>query len=236
MTSIFINEDRILSNSVSILEGNIIETNKDKELYKSLVQEYKDLLEQMKRMIKMSDMIENKLNCVRRSVDEISKIDFLTNIYNRRYFDQVLIEEWKNCEENKSSLSILMIDVDKFKSYNDIYGHPNGDKCLQNISQAIKDVIQESKNILSRYGGEEFIVLIPNSHLEKAKFIAENIRKSIEKLNILHEGSETYKIVTVSIGIATDIPIKRSSPEKLINMADKALYRAKNSGRNKVSI
>lgn len=235
MTSIFMKEDKVLNNSVSILEGNIIETDKDKELYRSLVKEYKDLLDQMKRMIKMSDMIENKLNCVRRSIDEISKVDFLTNLYNRRYFNQVLIEAWKSCEDNKNFLSILMIDVDRFKAYNDIYGHINGDKCLQSISQAIKNAIQESSNIVSRYGGEEFIVLIPNSQLQKAKYIAENIRRNIEKLNILHEGSVVYGIVTVSIGIATDIPNQILSPEKLISMADEALYRAKNSGRNKVS-
>jgi diguanylate cyclase (GGDEF)-like protein len=235
MNSIFTREDKVLKNSALILESNIIETEKDKELYKNLVKEYKELLEQMKRMIKISDMMENKLNCVRRSIDEISKIDFLTNIYNRRYFNQVLIEEWENCKRNSNSVSLLMIDVDKFKQYNDIYGHLNGDTCLQNISQAIKNAIQEPNNIVSRYGGEEFIVLIPNSDLEKAKYIAESIRKNIEKLRILHVGSKEYGIITVSIGVATNIPNENLSPEKLIHMSDEALYRAKSSGRNRVS-
>lgn len=236
MNSIFMNEEEVLKNSVLILESNTIETEADKVLYRSLVKEYKELLEQIKRMVRMSDMIENKLNYVRRSIDEISKIDFLTNIYNRRYFNEVLAEEWKTCKKNKEYLSAIMIDVDNFKLYNDTYGHIKGDKCLQSISEVIKNGIQESKNIVSRYGGEEFIVLIPNKDLEKAKYIAENIRKNIEKLNILHEGLETSRIVTVSIGIAANIPNGKLSPEKLINMADEALYRAKNSGRNRVSI
>lgn len=236
MNSIFVEEEEVLENSILILQSNIIETERDKDLYKNLVKEYKELLEQIKRMVRMSDIIENKLNYVRRSIDEISKIDFLTNIYNRRYFNEILIEKWKHCKKNKEYLSVLMIDVDKFKEYNDTYGHIKGDKCLQSISEAIKNVIWESKNIVSRYGGEEFIVLIPNSDSEKAKYIADNIRKNIEKLNISHEGSEEYRIVTVSIGIATNIPSGKSSPEKLINMADEALYRAKDSGRNRVSI
>lgn len=235
MDSIFIKEEEVLKKSILISES-VIETAKDKELYMNLFEEYKELLEQMKRMVRMSDMMENKLNCVRRSIDEISKIDFLTNIYNRRYFNQVLIEQWKRCEQSKESLGVLMIDVDKFKLYNDIYGHLNGDKCLQSVSKVIKNVMKKSNIIVSRYGGEEFIVLIPNSDLEIAEYTAESIRKDIEKLNILHEGSEKYGLVTVSIGIATGIPNEKSSPEKLINAADEALYRAKSSGRNKISV
>ncbi|KZL92379.1 diguanylate cyclase [Clostridium magnum] len=236
MNSIFAREDEVLKNAISALEDNIIETDKDKELYRNLVEEYKALLEQTKRITRISDMIGNKLNCVRRSVDKASKIDFLTNIYNRRYFNELLIKEWKSCEESKSFLSILMIDVDKFKRYNDIYGHLSGDKCLKRISEEIKNVVKESNDIVSRYGGEEFIVLIPNSDLEKAKSMAENLRKNIELLGIVHQGSEKYKIVTVSIGIASAIPNENLSPEKLINLADDALYRAKNCGRNRVSL
>lgn len=236
MDSIFAREDEVLNRSISILKANIIQTNKDKELYKNLVEEYEELLEEMKRMVRMSDMMENKLNSVRRSIDEISKIDFLTNIYNRRYFNEVLIEEWKNCKKDNSFLAVIMIDVDKFKAYNDIYGHLNGDKCLQSVSEKIKNVMFNLNSVVARYGGEEFIVLIPNSNLDKAKNAAENIRKSIEKLNIAHEGSEEYRIVTVSIGAAAEIPSEKLLPEKLVNIADEALYRAKKSGRNRISI
>lgn len=235
MGSIFIKEEEILKNSVSLLESNVIETEKDRELYRILVSEYKELLEQMKRMVKVSDIMENKLNLVRRSIDEISKFDFLTNVYNRRHFDKILTEEWKKSEEANNPLAILMIDIDNFKEYNDKYGHVEGDKCLQNISGIIKDVINQSNNVVSRYGGEEFIALISNSDLEKAKCIAENIRRSIENLGILHEASE-YEVVTVSIGVAAAIPNMQLQSENLIVMADQALYRAKSSGRNRVAI
>ncbi|NRT73168.1 GGDEF domain-containing protein [Clostridium beijerinckii] len=235
MGSIFIKEEKILENSVSILESSVIETEKDRELYGTLVGEYKELLEQMKRMVKVSDIMENKLNLVRHSIDEISKFDFLTNVYNRRYFDMVLTEEWKKSKEANNCLAILMIDIDKFKEYNDKYGHVEGDKCLQNISMIIKNVVNQSNSVVSRYGGEEFIALISNSDLEKAKCIAENIRKDIEKLGILHEASE-HRSVTVSIGVAVAIPNMQMQPEDLIVMADQALYRAKGSGRNRMEV
>jgi diguanylate cyclase (GGDEF)-like protein len=235
MESIFIKEEEVLKKAISTSEI-IIETVKDKEIYMALVEEYKELLEQMKRMVRMSDMMENKLNYVRRSIDEISKLDFLTNIFNRRYFNQVITEQWGKCKQDKESLGIIMIDVDEFKAYNDIYGHLNGDECLKKVSKVIKNFMKESNNIVSRYGGEEFIVLIPNSDLKNVQDIGENIRKDVEKLSILHEGSEKYGVVTISIGISTCIPDKKSSPEKLINAADEALYRAKSFGRNKVAI
>lgn len=235
MGSIFIKEEEILKNSVSILESSVIETENDRELYRILVGEYKELLEQMKRMVKVSDIMENKLNLVRRSIDEISKFDFLTNVYNRRHFDKILTEEWNKNEQANNPLAIIMIDIDNFKEYNDKYGHVEGDKCLQNISRIIKNVINQSNNVVSRYGGEEFIALISNSDLEKAKCIAENIRKSIEGLGIPHEASE-HEIVTVSIGVATAIPNMQLKSEDLIVMADQALYRAKSSGKNRVAI
>jgi diguanylate cyclase (GGDEF)-like protein len=147
----------------------------------------------------------------------------------------VLTEEWKKSKEANNCLAILMIDIDKFKEYNDKYGHVEGDKCLQNISTIIKNVVNQSNNVVSRYGGEEFIALISNSDLEKAKYIAENIRKDIEELGILHEASE-HRSVTVSIGVAVAIPNMQIQPEELIVMADQALYKAKSSGRNRIEI
>lgn len=235
MDSIFLKEEETIKKSISIAES-IIETDKDKELYINLVEDYTELLEQMKRVVRMSDIIENKLNYVRLSIDEISKIDFVTNLYNRRYFDKIFTEEWENHKRDNDSLAVVMVDIDKFKEYNDIYGHVKGDQCLERISAEIKKVIKETGDIVSRYGGEEFICLIKNSDLKKGEYIAEKIRKSVEELNIEHKGWPQYKIVTVSIGIAVVKPNLDLIPEAIINMADEALYRSKNSGRNKVSL
>ncbi|BCZ46322.1 hypothetical protein psyc5s11_23890 [Clostridium gelidum] len=115
----------------------------------------------------MSAIIENKLNYVRLSIDEISKIDFVTNLYNRRYFDKIFMEEWENHKNDNNSLAVLMIDIDKFKEYNDGYGHVKGDECLERISSEIKKVMEETGDVVSRYGGEEFICLIKNSDLKR---------------------------------------------------------------------
>lgn len=235
MDSIFLKEEEVIKKSILIAESTI-ETDKDKELYMNLAHDYTELLEQMKRVVRMSDIIENKLNDVRLSIDEISKIDFVTNIYNRRYFDKVFMEEWENSKNDKNSLAVVMIDIDKFKEYNDRYGHIKGDQCLEMISSEIKKVMEETGDVVSRYGGEEFICLIKNSDLKKAEYVAEKIRKSVEDLNIEHKGWSEYKIVTVSIGIASVKPTSDLIPETIISMADEALYRAKNSGRNKVSL
>lgn len=235
MDSIFLKEEEVIKKSISIAES-VIETNKDKELYMELVEDYEELFEQMKRMVRMADLIENKLNYVRLSIDEISKIDFVTNMYNRRYFNKVFMEEWEEGKKNENSMAIIMIDIDKFKEYNDKYGHLKGDQCLEIIADEIKQVIEKNGNIASRYGGEEFIGLIRNADLNKAEAIGEMIRKNIEALNIEHEGSPQYNIVTVSIGIAAVKPNAELIPETVINMADEALYRAKNSGRNKVNV
>lgn len=235
MDSIFLKEEEVVEKSISIAES-LMETNKDKELYMDLVEDYRELLEQMKRMVRMSDIIENKLNYVRLSIDEISKIDFVTNMYNRRYFDKVFMEEWQNGKKDGNSLAVIMIDIDKFKEYNDKYGHLKGDQCLEIVADEIKQVIEKNNNVASRYGGEEFIGLIKNADLNEAESIAETIRKNIEALNIAHGGSPKCNIVTVSIGIAAVKPIAELIPEKVIKMADEALYRAKNSGRNKVSV
>ncbi|WP_333862003.1 GGDEF domain-containing protein [Clostridium sp.] len=236
MDSIFRKEEEVLKKAREILEMGIIETQKDEVLYKELFMEFKSLLAQTKRVVKMSDIIGADLIDRYHSLDEVSKIDFLTNLYNRRFFNELLIREWKICARDKYFLSVLMLDVDKFKDYNDTYGHIQGDECLKLISKCLKKIINRPRDIVIRYGGEEFVVLMPETDLEEAKYTAENIRLEVEKLQILHEGFENYGVVTISIGIAATIPSEKISPESLLYRADVALYRAKENGRNRISV
>jgi diguanylate cyclase (GGDEF)-like protein len=236
MDSIFRKEEEVLQKAQETLEIGLIETEKDEVLYRELLKEFKNLLDQTKRVVKMSDRIGGKLSGRCRSLDEVSKIDFLTNLYNRRFFNELLIREWKSCARNKCFLSVLMLDIDKFKDYNDTYGHLQGDKCLKLISKCLKKHINRPRDIVARYGGEEFVVLMPETDLEGAKYIAEKIRSAIEKLQILHEGFQSYGVVTISIGVAATIPEEKLSPENLMNIADEALYRAKENGRNRVNV
>lgn len=236
MDSIFRKEEEVLQKAQEILKAGLVETPKDEMLYRELLTQFENLLDQTKRVVKMSDIIGADLIDRYHSLDEVSKIDFLTNLYNRRFFNELLIREWKICMRDKCSLSVLMLDIDKFKDYNDTYGHIQGDECLKLISKCLRKIINSPRDIVIRYGGEEFIVLMPEADLEEAKYTAENIRLEVEKLQILHEGFQSYGVVTVSIGIAATIPSERISPENLVYRADEALYRAKENGRNRISV
>lgn len=168
---------------------------------------------------------------------ELSQIDYLTKTYNKRYLEENFKQIWEHHYKKKSSLSILFIDVDNFKEYNDTYGHYKGDLCLKEITSAISDVIPVNRdNILSRYGGDEFLVILSDYDSESAYFIAENIRKTIDNLNIPNVKAK-FKKLTVSIGIHSSIPqSKQNQFKKLIDKADEALYGSKNTGRNTVLI
>ena len=233
MCTIFLKEEEELAKAEEILNSKMIETENDEKLYKELVEEFKSLLNQMKRVIKISDIIEAKLNSALHSVDEIAKIDCLTEIYNRRFFNEFLEKEFS--ASSGDSLSVLMLDIDRFKRYNDLYGHIEGDKCLQLVADTLKNSVQNPRHIVARYGGEEFIVLLPQTNLEQAVIIAENIRMAVESLQVEHRGSREYGIVTVSIGVATNGNQDLLSAEKLVDNADKVLYRAKENGRNRVA-
>lgn len=161
-------------------------------------------------------------------------VDPLTNINNRGHFDMIYDQEWKRAKREKSPLSLMILDVDHFKLYNDTYGHQSGDNCLIRIADVISESMHRPGDFAARYGGEEFVVLLPNTESEGAVKVGESIRQAVLALNIEHKTSKTEKIVSISCGIATVIPDDSNAPEKLISSADLALYYAKRSGRNQV--
>jgi diguanylate cyclase (GGDEF)-like protein/PAS domain S-box-containing protein len=162
--------------------------------------------------------------------------DWLTGLANRRYFDETLNSEWKRTKRELYPLSLILIDIDSFKSYNDTYGHQEGDICLKNISSVIKPYAKRPGDLAARYAGEEFALILPCVNPQNAFKIAEKIRMGVQALKITHKGSKVdgCKIVSVSAGVATLVPGTDSSQYILVNLADKALYSAKNRGRNKV--
>jgi diguanylate cyclase (GGDEF)-like protein/PAS domain S-box-containing protein len=163
-----------------------------------------------------------------------ASMDGLTGIANRRHFDNTLDLEWRRAMRSATPLSLIMIDIDFFKNYNDLYGHPAGDSCLQKIAHTIRDSLRRAGNFVARYGGEEFSVILPGTNTEKAYLFAESLREKIENLKIEHKDSTASKNVTVSMGISTTVPKKDSTQDKLMSLADKALYKAKQGGRNRV--
>ncbi len=192
--------------------------------------------ERIKRKEREQDLINlaAELRKANKALSLVAESDGLTGIPNRRAFDQVLDQEWRRASRNANHLSLLMIDIDHFKFFNDNYGHLQGDHCLQAISQQMSDALQRPADFLARYGGEEFAAVLPETDSSGATHIAKELRKAVQKLAIAHDFSPVSSIVTVSIGIATTLPGKDDTDvDTFINMADQALYQAKSSGRNR---
>jgi len=173
------------------------------------------------------------LNDLNHKLETLSFTDGLTNIANRRHFDEALENEWARALRVQQPLALLMIDVDLFKGYNDHYGHQAGDECLRHVAKTLEANSRRSSDLAARYGGEEFTLIAPHTDSKSALHLAAAIRTTIEALEIPHVSSPFSK-VTVSIGVAVIIPEGLQQPKILIQLADKALYRAKGQGRNQV--
>ncbi|MBF0265665.1 MAG: GGDEF domain-containing protein [Gammaproteobacteria bacterium] len=178
-----------------------------------------------------SKQIRNLVRAISESLH-----DPLTGMWNRRYFDERLHEEWKRAIRSNFSISIIYLDIDYFKQYNDHYGHNLGDQCLKSVATCIKENILRSGEITARIGGEEFAIVLPSSDEKSALAVAEKVRSKIEKLAIPHHKSLVSQVVTISLGVATTIPQKGDLSEQLVENADKALYQSKENGRNQVTI
>ena len=164
----------------------------------------------------------------------LASIDYLTQIPNRRTFDEFLGREWNRARREQTTLSIAMLDLDFFKHYNDHYGHTAGDECLQAIAATITNALRRPADFCARYGGEEFVVILPNTDSEGAIKVLEAIRQSVMALSISHGFSSAAATITVSIGYTSISPADDISPASALNYADKALYQAKLQGRNQI--
>jgi diguanylate cyclase (GGDEF)-like protein len=180
--------------------------------------------------------VRNHLQLKRKSdlLENLALLDALTEIPNRRRFDECLLREWHNCMRNVAPFSMLMMDIDKFKSYNDNYGHGNGDQCLRQVAQCLQSCIKRTSDTITRYGGEEFAAILPETHIEGALLLGERCRAQVEEISIPHKYSEINQCVTISVGCATFVPRADSKPDMLVKSADQMLYLAKAEGRNRV--
>lgn len=177
---------------------------------------------------------EEKLQKANRMLMELSTLDGLTGISNRRHFEEVFEREWMDAALLSKPISIIMFDIDYFKLYNDTYGHQGGDACLKSIAACLKPLLERPGEVLARYGGEEFIVLLPNTDSDGARLAADSVKKQIEELRIPHKASKVNDCVTVSIGVATMIATPGFERNEMVEHADKALYQAKLAGRNRI--
>ncbi|MDY0191502.1 MAG: diguanylate cyclase [Desulfuromonas sp.] len=175
---------------------------------------------------------EHKLS--QKALQNLSEQDMLTGIANRRKFNDYYDIEWNAACRDKRVLSLLMIDIDYFKPYNDKYGHLAGDDALVQVATTLKQSLLRPRDFVARYGGEEFVCLLPETTMSAAIKLAERLRQKIEDLQYIHEFSPAAAVVTISVGIATTIPESSQAKEDLLDQADKALYKAKKDGRNQI--
>ncbi|MCP4114627.1 MAG: diguanylate cyclase [Desulfobacteraceae bacterium] len=178
----------------------------------------------------------SKLKQVNKRLKAMSLKDGLTGVANRRRFDAVLQREWDRAMRTSDPISLIMMDIDFFKAYNDTYGHQKGDECLKRVARVLQDSVKRSTDLMARYGGEEFAAIVPDTPGEGVLAIAREIRERLAKENISHKGSAIGSRVTLSMGLATLVPSPGDSPETLVECADKALYRAKSLGRDRVEV
>lgn len=176
--------------------------------------------------------IESALVDANKELHNQVSLDGLTQIANRRYLDDYLCAEWQRMRRENSPIAFLICDLDYFKEFNDTYGHLSGDDCLKKVARAMTQSIMRPADLVARYGGEEFVIVLPHSDYTGARHVAETLQRNISALQIPHSHSKVSKYVTLSIGIASQVPQPDYTSEKLLNDADKALYNAKNSGRN----
>ncbi|GAB4237160.1 MAG: hypothetical protein Kow0049_22730 [Stanieria sp.] len=206
----------------------------DLEIMLETATEHADLVElQLHKEISDRQKIEAALHQANQELERLTILDSLTQVANRRRFDEYLLQQWQILRKDHSPLSLILCDVDYFKLYNDTYGHPIGDHCLQQVALAIEAAMEDDHDLVARYGGEEFAIILPNTNGEKALEIADKIRSKVKNLKIAHHKSLVCEYVTMSLGVFSMIPTPEGSPELLIAFADKALYEAKAQGRDR---
>lgn len=197
----------------------------------------KDQLEEKTRELDAKvvelEELQQQLEETNEQLRLLSSMDGLTGLLNRRRFDEILKEEWQRDLRNGTPLSLLIVDIDHFKSYNDSYGHIMGDSCLKKVAQGLAESLQRHVDKVARYGGEEFGVILPATDMEGAMQVAVRMNERIKAMNIEHCASGTCSAVTISIGVSTVVPTGPLSSSQLVDAADKALYEAKESGRDR---
>lgn len=196
----------------------------------------KGYLTQLQRDEAYRALRESQQALLERNIElaRLTNVDGLTGLNNRRYFEEFAEIQWKLAIREKLWISVLMIDVDDFKKYNDTYGHLAGDEVLRDVGNTIKKCAERPTDLVARFGGEEFIVILPDCPVGGGLAIGDKVCRRVERLDISHSGSATGTVVTVSAGSASTIPLRGDSLLKLINTADNALYEAKHAGKNRV--
>ena len=190
------------------------------------------LLAKVRAMLRIVTL-QQEIHEAHRQLKELSRLDGLTGIPNRRHFDETLSTEWRRCQRLESPLSLIISDVDFFKQFNDIYGHQAGDTCLRAVAGSLSESLFRVEDTVARYGGEEFAAILPGTDIDGALAVAERMRRSARELRIPHDKG-IDGLVSCSFGVASLLPSSADTPLRLLQIADSGLYLAKRNGRNRV--
>ena len=225
-----VKNEQAVTEELSLVDGRIFE--------RDFIPIYSDGLQTMGSLWNYRDITDRKraeckLKEANETLQQLYKTDSLTGIPNRRSFDEMVEKEWNRAKRKNTPISLMILDIDNYKAFNDAFGHLEGDKCLKKVASTISQLLNRSGDYVARYGGEEFTVILPETDLKGAAIVAESFRSTIESLQI---GHIDHSVVTISIGVATATPIHSLSYIELIQKADKALYEAKNNGKNRIEL
>lgn len=233
---LFTREIEVIRRAGELVEGDFFTDPAAAAEFSALLADYRKLFSQARRLVRISDMMQQDLNRLNERLADLSSQDGLTGLANRRRLDERLAEEWRRAVRGATPVSLLMIDIDHFKPFNDTCGHAAGDDCLRAVAGALAASLQRPGEFVARYGGEEFMAVLPETLHPGLLVMAERMRGAVEALGIPHPSSPTAPHVTVSLGAASAERARRgSSPTTLCQAADQALYEAKRRGRNRVA-
>jgi diguanylate cyclase (GGDEF)-like protein len=238
---LFSREHRIIEEAESLLQSHDFSGIALYTPFCNLLDAYKKLFRQTRRLVKMGDRMQSDLNELnselqrhKEKLTQMSYVDGLTSVANRRRFNECLEAEWNRAVRSRLPLSLMLLDIDFFKQFNDRYGHSAGDDCLVSVARVLSACMKRDSDLVSRYGGEEFALVLPETDYSGARNVAAEIQSGLRGLAIEHKSSPTAPQVTVSIGIASAIPAEKDTHMELLEAADKQLYAAKEAGRNQV--
>lgn len=221
----------LFSTLLALVIGRLHRTSEEAQC---LSQEMSLINRALEREIVERHQVEVDLRSANDTLEVLATQDPLTEIANRRGFERALSQEWRRAQRQGSPLSLIMADIDHFKAYNDRYGHQAGDRCLQRVAARLEAQVRRPPDLVARYGGEEFVIILPDTAAAGAYALAEAMRDGVRALHLEHANSPVAAVVTLSLGIATLIPNVGNLPESLLQAADRALYRAKAGGRDRV--
>ncbi len=253
--AVYAEEEAVAAEAARVADDPAVTFDVLHEHYRFLAQKYRHAIRQLIKLTHVSDMFQSKLLRVQEELERrnaeleqarahleqanqalhrLSYLDALTGVANRRHFNEYLDQEWRRAMRKQASLSLVLLDVDHFKRLNDMAGHQYGDDCLRQVGVALAASVRRAGDLAARYGGEEFAVILPDAQPDWVLSFAEEVRQAIAALEIPHPVSP-YGVLTVSVGAATAVAVEQQGVSSLIAAADKALYAAKEAGRNRVS-